>query len=388
MSPLMSPNADQTVNDAIAAIRSGDKDRGRILLTRALRLNPQHEQAWLWMSAVVETPEQQRECLNRVLAINPHNDTARQGLKMFERTQAPSAPVPHLGQTSPAAMHDHTRLTDGMAKPMDADAARATLHRVSTSVSRETSRPSTHECNPMAQRCPQCGAVLSYNDSSCAFCRSRVAHAAEPALASLHASSSSYPKRRALTSKDQRRLAGESEKRTGAAHIFNPTTIGGMLVLALGIAPIIFAFSEMASTDLDRLNALPVHMAVVLALIAFSFSLPIAFAGIGVKLIVEGIQQYRYAQLLRTASAVTNAPILDVWQERGYEGEPYIVAWELTFSDGKGRPVQHRGAQRISKNLFHQLQRRDTVQVRFVPDQPAISTLDLQWVAAIEQHSA
>ncbi len=161
-----------------------------------------------------------------------------------------------------------------------------------------------------------------------------------------------------------------------------------MLVLALGIAPIILAFSETASTDLDRLNALPVHMAVVLALIAFSFSLPIAFAGIGVKLIVEGIQQYRYAQLLRTASAVTDAPILDVWQERGYEGEPYIVAWELTFSDGKRRPVQHRGAQRISKKLFHQLQQRDAVQVRFVPDQPAIAALDPQWVAAIEQHSA
>ncbi|PMP85063.1 MAG: hypothetical protein C0183_05380 [Roseiflexus castenholzii] len=159
-----------------------------------------------------------------------------------------------------------------------------------------------------------------------------------------------------------------------------------MLVLALGIAPIIFAFSEMASTDLDRLNALPVHMAVVMALIAFS--LPIAFAGIGVKLIVEGTQQYRYAQLLRTASAVTDAPILDVWQERGYEGEPYIVAWELTASDSKGRPVQHRGAQRISKELFHQLQQRDALQVRFVPDQPAISALDPQWVAAIEQHSA
>lgn len=308
---------------------------------------------------------------------------------MFERTQAPSTPVLHVGQTSTAAMHDHTRLTDGMAKPMDADAARATSHPVSTSVSRETPCTLSSERNPTARRCPQCNAALSHNDSSCAFCGSRVAHAAEPDLASFHASSSSYPKRRALTRKDQLRLAGDSEKRTGAAHIFNPTTISGVLVLvALGIAPIIFAFSEMASTDLDRLNALPVHMAVVLALIAFSFSLPIAFAGIGVKLIVEGIQQYRYAQLLRTASAVTDAPILDVWQEQRYEGEPYIVAWELTASDSKGRPVQHRGAQRISTNLFHQLQRRETVQLRFIPDQPAISALNPQWVAAIEQHSA
>ncbi|GIW03124.1 hypothetical protein [Roseiflexus sp.] len=96
----------------------------------------------------------------------------------------------------------------------------------------------------------------------------------------------------------------------------------------------------------------------------------------------------RYSQALRGTSAVTDAPILDVWQERGYEGEPYIVAWELTASESKGRPVQHRGAQRISENLFYQLQRRDTVRVRFIPDQPAISALDPQWVAAIEQHSA
>jgi hypothetical protein len=379
----MSPNADQTVSDAIAAIRSGDKERGRILLTQGLRLNPQHEQAWLWMSAVAETPEQQCECLERVLAINPQNSAARQGLKMFERTQAPSSLVSHLRQTSAAPMRDHIRLTDGMAEPMDASASRATSHRISTSVSRETPRTSAPERNPTARRCPQCGAALSYDDDSCAFCGSRVAHTQENDSSLSYTPVSSYPKRRALTRKDQRRLIGQTWKRTPVDHLLNWATISGSIILVfcigMAIAPLFSATNESESGTIRQR---------ILALYPLWLILPSVWGISAVNTIIEGVQSYRFSQALRAASAVAEAPILDVWHERGFEREPYIVAWELTASDGKGRPVQRRGAQQISKKLFHHLQQCDTVRVRFVPHQPDISALDPQWVAAIEQHIA
>lgn len=290
MSPITPPNADRTVNDAIAAIRSGDKERGRTLLTQALRLNPQNEQAWLWMTAIAETPEQQRECLERVLAINPQNKVARQGLKMFEMFQGPS--------------------------------------------------------------------IVS-----------------------------SYPKRSTLTRKEQLRLAGESGKRTGAAHVVNPTTITGVFVLIFGLTVMAVALTEMFPLwELDLSNTAPFVLGMFMLLMALS--LPLMFASVGLKLIVEGIQEHRFSQALRMAHAVADAPILDVWQEQGYEGEPYLVAWELTVTDAKGQSTRFRQAQCISETLYHRLQQHHTVRVRFVPDRPTFSTLDPQWVAAIKQNAA
>ncbi len=65
---------------AIAAVKAGDKAAGRRLLAAVLRDDPRNEAAWLWMSAATDSDEQRRACLERVLAINPDNPTARQGL--------------------------------------------------------------------------------------------------------------------------------------------------------------------------------------------------------------------------------------------------------------------------------------------------------------------
>jgi hypothetical protein len=55
----------------------------RALLEKAIELDEMNEDAWLWLSAVVTTPEEQRTCLENVLVINPENKNARQGLQML-----------------------------------------------------------------------------------------------------------------------------------------------------------------------------------------------------------------------------------------------------------------------------------------------------------------
>ena len=64
----------------IAAAREGRRAEARALLMQALQTNSRSEQAWLWMSAVVETDTERQACLEQVLAINPHNQTAQVGL--------------------------------------------------------------------------------------------------------------------------------------------------------------------------------------------------------------------------------------------------------------------------------------------------------------------
>jgi tetratricopeptide (TPR) repeat protein len=76
----------------VAAARSGQKRVAAGLLQRAVQLNPQHEMAWLWLSGVLDDPDEALFCLRSVLALNPANERARAGLAWLEqRKQAASA---------------------------------------------------------------------------------------------------------------------------------------------------------------------------------------------------------------------------------------------------------------------------------------------------------
>jgi hypothetical protein len=70
-----------TLQAGITAAREGRREAARDLLQQALQTDPRSEQGWLWMSAVVETDDERRICLERVLTINPKNQTAQAGLE-------------------------------------------------------------------------------------------------------------------------------------------------------------------------------------------------------------------------------------------------------------------------------------------------------------------
>lgn len=76
----MSANVDAMVREGINAYKTGRKDDARALLLKATELDQYNEQAWLWLSGLMDTPDDQRTCLENVLAINPDNERAKQGL--------------------------------------------------------------------------------------------------------------------------------------------------------------------------------------------------------------------------------------------------------------------------------------------------------------------
>ncbi len=69
----------------IAAARAGRKREAEQLLRQVIARDPNNEWAWFWLSAAVEGIEAQRECLHRVLEINPDNGYARSGLAFLSR---------------------------------------------------------------------------------------------------------------------------------------------------------------------------------------------------------------------------------------------------------------------------------------------------------------
>lgn len=102
MTTLSDADIDRLYREGVAAIRAGDKATGRDKLMQVIEQDQMHEQAWLWLSAAVETNEDRIVCLENVLTINPANEVARRGLQKLQKTASPPAPEPAPPPPSPA----------------------------------------------------------------------------------------------------------------------------------------------------------------------------------------------------------------------------------------------------------------------------------------------
>jgi BMFP domain-containing protein YqiC len=81
---------------ASAAAADGEKGTARDLLDELIVEQPDNEQAWLLQADMVEDSNEEYDCLQHVLAINPHNQAARQKL------EALLIRVPELDDLNPA----------------------------------------------------------------------------------------------------------------------------------------------------------------------------------------------------------------------------------------------------------------------------------------------
>jgi len=71
------------LQEAIKAVRQGQKERARDILTRLLRQDQTNSNTWLWMSALVDKPKERNFCLQKALELDSENHAARHGLVFF-----------------------------------------------------------------------------------------------------------------------------------------------------------------------------------------------------------------------------------------------------------------------------------------------------------------
>jgi tetratricopeptide (TPR) repeat protein len=74
----------------IAAAKAGKREEARSLLAGALQRDANNEQALLWLGGVVGNPRETLICLRRVLALNPDNRQAQEGIKWAKAKLAQS----------------------------------------------------------------------------------------------------------------------------------------------------------------------------------------------------------------------------------------------------------------------------------------------------------
>jgi hypothetical protein len=89
-----SKEAQRFYERGIAAARGGQRRIAAGLLTKAVQLDPRHEQAWLWLSGVLDEPNDIAFCLNAALKLNPDNVQAQKGLDWIRQRKANPTAAP------------------------------------------------------------------------------------------------------------------------------------------------------------------------------------------------------------------------------------------------------------------------------------------------------
>ncbi len=71
---------DRWLQQGVAAVKAGNRQQARDLLMRVVEQDEKNVSGWLWLSAAVDSLEDQEACLSNVLAIDPQNQAAARGL--------------------------------------------------------------------------------------------------------------------------------------------------------------------------------------------------------------------------------------------------------------------------------------------------------------------
>ncbi|MBX0331394.1 hypothetical protein K2Z83_27460 [Oscillochloris sp. ZM17-4] len=72
------------IYEGAVALTQGDKARALDLLMRVVTEDEEIPEAWLWLSGAVDDPDDQRTALENVIALDPENPHARQGLAILD----------------------------------------------------------------------------------------------------------------------------------------------------------------------------------------------------------------------------------------------------------------------------------------------------------------
>lgn len=150
---------DTLLDQGISAAITGRREEARALLSQVVEADDRNEQAWLWLSGLVDDPEDIRTCLENVLHLNPDNVKAQHGMAWLEQSHG-------IGRTPVAVVESEATLD---AAPDAADQNAAPVEKPDPSpalMAAELPRvddPCPYcgaAAQPEAKRCPSCGKAL------------------------------------------------------------------------------------------------------------------------------------------------------------------------------------------------------------------------------------
>ncbi|MEJ5222974.1 MAG: tetratricopeptide repeat protein [Anaerolineales bacterium] len=112
----MSEETQTMLQDAVEALRQGERQRARDLLTRLLKEDQNNPDVWVWLSTAVETPKERLYCLQTAIKLDPQNAAARRGLVMLG-AMPPDPEVKPFPLNHPRPWEEKVTLTEEQDKP-------------------------------------------------------------------------------------------------------------------------------------------------------------------------------------------------------------------------------------------------------------------------------
>jgi tetratricopeptide (TPR) repeat protein len=169
------------LRDGIAAAKSGRRDQARELLMGVIEVDERNEQAWLWLSGVVDTDEDRLICLENVLTLNPDNVRARAGLRWLQQRgvgveraaeEAPEglASVTEDPPSTREAAWNREQLSEQVPR-IQSDRIREPLE----APARQSLTSPEPDLFMTADGCVYCGLVVDASDTRCPHCGGRLA---------------------------------------------------------------------------------------------------------------------------------------------------------------------------------------------------------------------
>lgn len=112
---LKEQNSDTVFQDAVDALRRGDKPRAKELLTLLLKSDQNNAIYWIWLSAAVDSQKEKIYCLQTALKLDPENATAKRGLILMGAL-APDETIQPFPMNRPRAWEEKLLLANEKPK--------------------------------------------------------------------------------------------------------------------------------------------------------------------------------------------------------------------------------------------------------------------------------
>ena len=111
--PTESREFEQHLQEGIIAVKNGNRTLAKRLLDEAALMNSTDARVWIWLSATTDDLQERRSYLERAVAIDPSNATAKRGLMLvtekLDKTQLMPEGEAYVPQTAPTAEDGETR---------------------------------------------------------------------------------------------------------------------------------------------------------------------------------------------------------------------------------------------------------------------------------------
>ncbi len=78
---MVSPNREEMMSMAVQSIKQGNRESARVMFRQVIQQDPKNERALLYMAKLANAPTERKLWLQKVLEVNPDNETAQKALQ-------------------------------------------------------------------------------------------------------------------------------------------------------------------------------------------------------------------------------------------------------------------------------------------------------------------